>query len=129
MTVEELFSVQKDNNKLRSLYTELARHEDFNPYKGNIISDMPKGNSGKNFSEWFVEEKEKIEQEIDFYKRKLQKDRAMIDSYIEQAPYPERDIIRYRAINGLSWEEIGELVGYSRTQAYRKFWKYVKRCT
>ena len=42
MTIRELYSLQEDDNKLKSLYMELARHEDFNPYKNNIISDMPK---------------------------------------------------------------------------------------
>ena len=51
MTVEELLSVQTDNNKLRSLQLELARHEDFNPYKSQVISDMPKGSGYKNFIE------------------------------------------------------------------------------
>lgn len=127
MTVEELFSVQKDSNKIRSLYMELARHENFNPYKGNVISDMPKGNTCKNFSEWYVEEKERIKQEIDFYEKKLQEDRAMLDSYIEQAPYPECDIIRYRVINSLSWEEIGDLTGYDRRHVSKKFWQYLNK--
>ena len=68
MTVEELFSVQEDNHRLRSLYIELANHENFNPYKANEISDMPKGGGGKNFLEWYAEEKERIENDIEFYK-------------------------------------------------------------
>ena len=126
MTVEELFSLQADDNKLRSLYIELARHEDFNPYKGNIITDMPKGSGAKNFSEWYIEEEERIKSRIEYYKKKVQEDRAMIEEYIKEAPYPESDIIRYRAINNLSWEDIGGLIGYSRQQAAKKFWKYVK---
>lgn len=129
MTLEELFDVQKDDNKLRSLYMELARHEDFNPYKSNVITDMPKGCSGKNFLEWHAEEEERIRKEIDFYEKKIQEDRKMLDEYIGNAPYPECDIIRYRAINNLSWEEIGSFTGYSRFQVSRKFWEYVKRCS
>ncbi len=129
MTVEELFDVQKDDNKLRSLYIELARHEDFNPYKSNVITDMPKGCGGKNFLEWHAEEEERIRKEIDFYEKKIQEDRKRLDEYIGNAPYPECDIIRYRAINNLSWEEIGSFTGYSRFQVSRKFWEYVKRCS
>ena len=127
MTIEELFSIQTDSNKLRSLYLELAKHEDFNPYKSNVISDMPKGHCEKDFSEWYVEEKERIEAEIDFYKKKLQMDRKKIDDYIDQAPYPECDIIRYRVINNLSWEDIGDFVGYDRRHASKLFWKYVNK--
>lgn len=127
MTVEELFSVQEDNHRLRSLYIELANHENFNPYKANEISDMPKGGGGKNFLEWYAEEKERIESDIEFYKKKIQRDRKMLDEYIDNAPYPERDIIRYKAINDLSWEEIGDFVGYSGRQTSRKFWEYIKK--
>ena len=129
MTVEELFSVQEDNHRLRSLYIELANHENFNPYKANEISDMPKGGGGKNFLEWYAEEKERIENDIEFYKKKIQRDRKMLDEYINKAPYPESDIIRYRVINNLGWEEIGDFIGYSRFQVSRKFWDYVKSCS
>ena len=128
MTLYELLSVQRDNNKLKSLYIELANHENFNPYKNNIITDMPKGGKGKNFEEWYTEEKERILNEIEFYKKKIQEDRKLVDGFIENAPYPECDIIRYRVINDLGWFEIGDLIGYSRTQVMRRFYKYIK-CT
>ena len=129
MTVYELFAVQRDNNKLKSLYLELANHENFNPYKSNIISDMPRGGrGGKNFEEWYTEEKDRIEREIEFYKQKIQEDRKLVEDFISNAPYPECDIIRFRVINDLSWFEIGELVGYHRTQVMRRFYKYIK-CT
>lgn len=126
MSLEELFSVQTDSNKLKSLYMELANHEGFNPYKGNAISDVPKGSGGMGFNEWYVMEKDRIEREIEFYKRKVQRDREMVNAYIEGAPFPECDIIRYRVINGLGWHEIGELVGYHRTKASKKFYAYLK---
>lgn len=127
MTIRELYSLQEDDNKLKSLYMELARHEDFNPYKNNIISDMPKGGGKKDFMEWYVEEGERIRGEIEFYRKKIHEDRHKIEVYINNAPYPERDIIRYRIINNLSWEEIGEFIGYSRFQVSRKFWEYIKK--
>ena len=90
---------------------------------------MPKGCGGKNFSEWYAEEGDRIQREIKFYEKKIQDDRKKIDEYIDQAPYPECDIIRFRAINNLSWAEIGEYIGYSRFQVSRKFWNYIKRCS
>ena len=125
MTVEELFSVQTDNNKLRSKQLELARHEDFNPYKSQVVSDMPKGSGYKNFIETYEEKRDELQRQIDFLEKKIQEDRKKIDEYIDQAPYPECDIIRFRAINNLSWEEIGDYVGYSRRQASKKFWNYI----
>ena len=129
MTLEQLFSVQTDSNKLRSLYIELANHENFNPYKNNVISDMPKGNGGgKDFCEWYVAEKERIEREIEYYQKKIQHDRKMVNDYIESAPYPECDIIRYRVINELSWYEIGDLLSVDRRTVSRKFYDFVKKC-
>lgn len=126
MTLKELFSVQEECNKLKSLSLELADLEDFNPYKSNIITDMPRGGGGKDFNQWYVEEKDRIETAIKSHQKKLQKNRENVDKFIESAPYPENDIIRFRVINNLSWDDIGELVGYSRRGASTKFYKYIK---
>lgn len=126
MTLEELFSVQTDQNKLKSLYIELANLEDFNPYKKNTVSDMPRGGEGKDFTTWYTEEKDRIEAEIDYYKKKLIEDRRMVDAYINAAPYPECDIIRYRVINYLGWNDIGAILGYHRSAVSKKFYEYIK---
>ena len=125
MTVKELFSVREDLNKLKSLTLELARINDFNPYKGNIITDMPRGGEGKDFNLWYVTEKKRIEGDITFYREKLQRDREMVDNFIESAPYPERDIIRFRAVNSMSWDDIGAMVGYSRRNTAKRFYNYL----
>lgn len=128
MTLYELFAVQRDNNKLKSLYIELADLENFNPYKNNKVSDMPRGGGkGKNFCEWYAEEKERIEHEIETYKDRVQQDRKEVDKVIKDAPYPESDIIRYRVINNLGWFEIGELLGMDRTNASKKFRSYIQK--
>lgn len=127
MTYDELFAVRKDENKLKSLHCELAELEDFNPYKKNIITDMPiGGGSGKVFQEWYAERKDSLEKEIVYYQEKLLKDRAVLEEYISSAPYPECDIIRYRVINGMGWADIGDLLSMDRRTAARKFRRYVK---
>lgn len=126
MTLYELFAVQRDTNKLKSLYLELAAHENLNPYKNNVITDMPKGSGGINYTEWYVEERERLLKEIDFYKQKIQEDRKELDEFIERAPYPECDIIRFRVINSLSWNEIGEEFSMDRTAVSKKFYNYIK---
>ena len=125
MTLYELQAVQRENNKLKSLYIELANHENFNPYKSNVITSMPKGNQGKNFTEWYAEERERILGEIAFCKRMIQEKRKRIDEFIMEAPYPECDIIRFRIINNLSWDEISANVSYSRSQTRKKFYDYI----
>ena len=124
MTLYELFAVQRDKNTLKSLYLELAKHEDLNPFKANIITDMPRGGGGKDIGEWYTEEKERILKRIEFYKEKLQEDLRILDEYIAAAPYPECDIIRFRVINDMSWEEIGAEVGYTGRNTSRN----VKTC-
>lgn len=113
-------------NRLKSLYIELADHENFNPYKSNTVSDMPKGSRGINFNEWYTEEKERILKDIELCKQIIQRDRKIIDDYIQDAPYPECDIIRFRVINNMSWDEISAAVSYSSSQTRRKFYEYIK---
>ena len=127
MNLYDLFSVQRDTNKLKSLYIELANHENFNPYKNNVITDMPNGNKGINFLEWYAEEKERIEKEIKLYKEKAQWDRKMLDEIIKEAPYPESDLIQYKVINNLSWTEIGDMIPMDRSLASKKFKAYIKK--
>ena len=126
MTEQELLVVQRDNNKLKSLYLELANHENFNPYKRSITSDIQKG---KLFEEWYVEEKKRIEREIEFYQKKIQVDRKIVEEFISSAPYPESEIIRYRIINNISWYEIGAATHMDRRTASRKFYSYIARCS
>ncbi len=126
MTLEELFRVQSDSHKLKSLHIELANLENFNPFKKNIMSDAPKGSKKKDIIEWYLEEKERIEREIAYYEKKMQQDRKELEEYIGNAPFPECEIIRYRVINGLRWFEIGELLGYHRTKVSKKFYDYIK---
>ena len=128
MTLYELFEIQRDRNKLKSLHLELARHENFNPFKPNIISDMPRGNAGERVEEWYTEERERILNQIYFYEKKIQEDRRILDEYIAAAPFPECDIIRFRVINDMSWEEIGAEVGYTGRNTSRRFYNYVKTC-
>ena len=128
MTVYELFAIRRDSNKLKSLYRELADLENFNPYKANNISDMPRGGGkSKAPEEWYAEERERIQKEIELYKQKIQEDRKLLDEVISKAPWPEDDIIRFRVINDMSWEEIGKAVGYHRTKASKKFYDYIKK--
>lgn len=127
MNYEDLLSVQEGIEKLKSLQKELEELECMNLTKRSDINfDTTKIKGGrKSFVEWYAEEKERIENEVEFCKREIQKNRKKIDEYIEKAPYPESAIIRYRVINGMSWEEIGEQLAMDRRTASRKFQAFV----
>ncbi|MDU7723516.1 MAG: hypothetical protein E7J97_22775 [Citrobacter sp.] len=127
MTLKELFSVQADLNKLKSLSMELANLEEFNPYRNNVITDMPKGGQGKDVTAWYIEEKERLRGKIKTYEEKLRRDRAKVEAFIAAAPHPESEIIRYRVINDLSWDDIGAIVGYSRSWVSKVFYRYIKK--
>ncbi len=124
MTEQELLAVQRDNNKLKSLYLELANHENFNLCKRK--NDISRTENERNIEEWYIKEKERIEGEIEFYHKKIQFDRKVLEEFITFAPYPEAEIIRYRLINNLSWNEIGEVLFMDRRTASRKFYNYIK---
>lgn len=127
MTEQELLVVQRDQNKLKSLYMELANYENFNPNKGMTISVVSKKENNNDLEDWYIEEKKRIEGEIAFYKKKIQLDRKMVEEFIASIPYPEAEIIRYRIINNLSWEEIGIAIHMDRRTASRKFYSYIAR--
>ena len=48
------------------------------------------------------------------------------EDFIAFAPYLEAEIIRYRLINNLSWNEIGEVLFMDRRTASRKFYSYIE---
>lgn len=127
MDAKELYTYQNDREKLRSLQIELARHESFNPYKGCEISDMPKGSGGgMSFAEWWTDEKLRLEEKIKECIAKVESDRERIETYIDDAPEPEQSIIRYRVINGMGWDEIGDTMYLNRRTVSRKFYNYIK---
>ena len=124
MTEQELLAVQRDNNKLKSLYLKPANHENFNRCKRK--NDISRTENERNIEEWYIKEKERIEAEIEFYHKKIQLDRKVLEDFIAFAPYLEAEIIRYRLINNLSWNEIGEVLFMDRRTASRKFYSYIE---
>lgn len=129
MDVRELYTYQNDRERLWSLQLELARHESFNPYRGCEISDMPKGSGdGMSFAEWWTDEKMRLETKLRECIERMERDKRKIEAYIDASPEPEQSIIRYRVINGMGWDEIGDTMHMDRRTASRKFYEYVKRC-
>lgn len=127
MDIDKLYSVQNDMHQLKSLKLELAEHEDMNPYKKNKISDMPRGSGGEDFAEWWTNRENELEELISYCLKKIQIDKKKIEEYIMDAPHPEREIIRFRVINNLGWNEIGEEMGMDRRTASRKFYDYINK--
>ena len=128
INIYNVYEWQHIKEKLNSKRLELKEHEDFNPCKGNIITDMPTGSGGDgdDFSMWYVEEKERILEEIAELETELATVRSELDSFIDSLPQPEQSIVRYKAINNLSFEKIGRSMGYSRKTVSNKFYEILK---
>lgn len=127
MSIHELYVYQKDKERLESLLRDLKELMDFNPYRGGGVTDMPKSGGGElTYPEKMVEQKMKLERMIRDTVDKAERDKRRIEAYAEQAPEPERAIIRFRAIDGMSWNEIGARVRMSRRTVNRRFNKYAK---
>lgn len=125
MSIYDLYIYQKDKEKIESLIADLEELMDFNPYRGGGVSDMPKSGGGElTYPERIVEHKMKLERMILDAVNKANADKRRIEAYAEQAPEPERTIIRCRAIDGMSWNEIGLLVRMSRRTVNRRFNRY-----
>ena len=127
MTLEKLYAPVNMENKLKSLLLELAELEDFNPYKKNIITDEPPGGgNGKAYQEWYSEKKDDLEKKIESLRKQIAEKTVERDVFIDEAPSPEREIIRYRIVNNLRWEEIGELLSMERSTVNKRFWGYMR---
>ena len=69
----------------------------------------------------------RIENDIKYYQEKIQRDRAEMESIIESLNFPDCDIVRFRVINGMNWENIGNLMGMDRRTASRKFFSAISK--
>lgn len=125
MELKELFAVQTELNRLKSLCLEKSRLKDFNPYSQKPMTGMPGGGGSKNLLEWIAEETDRLDREIEECLRRVQREREKVERYIDAAPPPERDIIRYRVINGMGWGEIGDALRMDRRTASRRFYEYI----
>ena len=79
-----------------------------------------------SFAEWWTDEKLRLEGKIKECIAKVESDRDRIEAYIDDAPEPEQSIIRYRVINGMGWDEIGDTMYLNRRTVSRKFYNYIK---
>lgn len=127
MTVEELSQVYYINKEINSLQLELAELRQRNFYKPNIITDMPRGGSGKESNLEYVNAVMELEDLINYSLRKLQYERKKVEKFLNSVDDAElRLIMRLRAVNNMKWEDIGTDLGMERTTVSKKFYKYFR---
>jgi hypothetical protein len=82
-------------------------------------SDMPKAHGSSDLSDYMVQ----LERLTDYLFEKYQKCIGIeTDIYMrldEMTDQTEREVLRYRYIDGLTWEQIGERMSYSRRNITR----------
>lgn len=128
MTFEDLISVHNINIEIKKVQEEIQQLREQNFFKPNIISDMPRGGTGKDLLVEYVEESKKLDDILNYSLRTLQKKRAEIEEFICGIKDNEtRLIVRLRCINNMDWIDIGEELGMDRRTASRKFYSYLEK--
>lgn len=128
MTFEDLISVHNINIEIKKVQEEIQQLREQNFFKPNIISDMPRGGTGKDMLVEYVEESKRLDDILNYSLRTLQKKRAEIEEFICGIKDNEtRLIVRLRCINNMDWIDIGEELGMDRRTASRKFCSYLEK--
>ena len=122
MTFEDLISVHNINIEIKKVQEEIQQLREQNFFKPNIISDMPRGGTGKDMLVEYVEESKKLDDILNYSLRKLQEKRAEIEEFIcGIEDHETRLIVRLRCINNMDWVDIGAELSMSRTTASIKY--------
>lgn len=86
----------------------------------SIITDMPTSPSYSNDQmERNLIKLEELKEKYDQLLEKLCEAQLKIEERIDKLEPHERDLIRYRYIDGLKWKDVCEKTGYSQRQMFR----------
>lgn len=126
MTLEESKQIHYIIKEISVLQRELAELKMKNPYKQNIITDMPRGGGSSDISDYASEVME-LEDMLNYSLRKLQRERRKFEQFLTTVEDSEmRLILRLRCINNMGWFDIGEELNMDRRTASRKFYGFFK---
>lgn len=128
MTFEDLISVHNINIEIKKIQEEIKQLREQNFFKPNIITDMPRGGTGKDMLIEYAEKSKCLDDILNYSLRKLQEKRAEIEEFICGIEDNEtRLIVRLRCINSMDWIDIGTELGMDRRTASRKFYSYLEK--
>lgn len=128
MTAEEINGIYYINKEIAAIKRELQELRSRNFYKSTAITGMPKGESSVDIFTDYTDSTITLESMLAYNLKKLQEERKKYELFLNTIEDPElRMIIRLRAVNNMSWEEIGEQLGMDRRTASRKFYKFFKK--
>lgn len=128
MTVEEINSIYYINKEIEQIQRELYDLKTKNFYKSNVLTGMPKGNLKHDIFSDYAEDIKTLEDMLHYSLKKLQIERKKIEKFLSLIEDAElRLIIRLRAVNNMSWEEIGEELRMHRTTVSKKYYKFFRK--
>lgn len=129
VTFEEASQIYYINKEIKRIQLDLAELEQARTfYKPIRMDGMPRGSSTGTAEDRYLEEKELLEDELNYALRKLQYERRKIERFISEIEDAEiRLIVRLRCINNMNWESIGREIGVERTTVSKKFYKFFER--
>lgn len=128
MNFEEASQIYYINKEIKRIQLDLDELEQARTYYKPIKMDgMPRGSSTETAEDRYLQEKELLEDELNYALRRLQYERRKIERFIAKIKDAEmRLIIRLRCINNMHWQEIGREIGLERTTVSKKFYKFFK---
>ena len=90
------------------------------------INGMPRGSGKSEPSAVYLLKKEYLENKLDRAKEKYEAEFERITAIIDRIDDDEiQDIARYRLIDNMKWEDIGDKVHLERTTCAKKLKKYI----
>lgn len=127
MTLEESKQIHYIIKEISVLQRELAELKMKNPYKQNIINDMPRGGGGSSDISDYASEVMELEDMLNYSLRKLQIERKKFEKFLTTVEDSEmRLILRLRCINNMGWFDIGEELNIDRTTASKRFYNFFR---
>lgn len=128
MTLEESRQIYYIIKEIDVIKRELAGLRMKNPYRENIITDMPKGGRDTPDLTGYMNDIMELEDMLNYALRKLQRERRKFEEFLETVEDAEmRAILRMRCENNMYWTDIGEELGLERTTVSKRFYKFFKK--
>ncbi len=125
LTKEELGQVNILNKEIEMWQRELDKIKNKSPIKCQIITDMPRGGGDGDKTADAAIEIATIENIISGKLADIQFQRKKIIEYICSVEDSLlRQILTYKHINGLTWEEIAFNLGYENSTVRKKYYEW-----
>jgi len=126
--LSQLYWLNRETEKLQEDLKKLKSNGLYGLYKSPMITDMPKGAAQEDKIATYVSERLDLPGIIATNLAKIFHERNRLERYIDNIEDAEmRLIMRLRHINGLTWESIGNELGYTKQGVNKKYKSYFRK--